>query len=132
MFLAESNGALKEDAGLVKQQQEIQNKILSVLGEHTSPTAKPSDATFEDGSSPDDVKMKSPVSTKIDLSSPGLQKALNTLISNSGGLLKNLPSSKTESEQPPSASPTADDNSPYSSHSPTEYDQPYEPSTFKY
>ena len=131
VFRSDANGTTKEDAGLAKQQQELQEKILSALGEHTVVT-KP-DTSFDDNdaspsSSPTDVKMTSPVSAKIDLSSPGLQQALNTLISNSGDLLKNLKSSGKSSAEERAGAAT-DDSPPYagSRERSEEFEQQYEP-----
>ena len=76
--------------------------------------------------------MTSPVTKTIDLSSPSLQKALNTLISNSGGLLKNLSSAKAARSESPPTEAANDDSPPYSSHDRAEYDEGYEPTNYSY
>ena len=117
-YLLDSNGALKEEAGLAQQQQELQNKILSVLGgdqasqqsvltsalqavtaygEQKPPVpgaVTSSAATVSNNGAPGQQQQASPVASEatptIDLNSPSVQEALNSLISSGGGILKNL------------------------------------------
>ena len=104
MFLSDVNGLAKE-AELEKQQAELQSKILSVLGDQPKPTGAPllTPALAAVGSygeipsaASSAVPAKKPevTSPPIDLNSPNVQQALNSLITSGGNsILQSLQTS---------------------------------------
>ena len=100
---------------MAQQQQELQNKILSVLGgdqasqqsvltsalqavtaygEQKPPVQGAVTSSASNNGAPGQQQQASPVASEatptIDLNSPSVQEALNSLISSGGGILKNL------------------------------------------
>ena len=116
-FILVENPVAKDEAALAKQQQELQAKILSVLGNNDTTVPATNDhqassalqqlssnygTSIDTGSSNlldtnallsgvgNGTTVASSSAASLNFSNPGIQQALDTLISSSGSILQNL------------------------------------------